>query len=83
MISSAPTAEAGCRNTPTGTVMLPVDTATSVTGTGTDLAWAHYADNRIWRALASPHRARHCPPAVPCFDRTAGTRVGAWCRGLG
>ena len=46
--------------TPTGTVMLPVDTATSVTGTGTDLDGDYADSNILARVLASSPTVRAC-----------------------
>ena len=62
--------------TAAGIVMLPVDTATSVAGTGTDLDGDYADSNALARALSTQrHRARlHGPPDVPRVGRARATR---------
>jgi hypothetical protein len=62
--------------TPTGAVMLPVDSATTVTGTGTDLD-GNYADsNALARALARSATVRACM-ARQMFRASAGRGDGS------
>jgi hypothetical protein len=65
--------------TAAGTVLLPVDTATTVTGTGTDLDGAYADSNVLARALAGSPTVRACM-ARQLFRASAG-RGGASARG--
>jgi hypothetical protein len=57
--------------TASGTVMLPVDTATTLTGTGTDLDGDHTDSNALARALSSSAAVRDCM-ARQLFRASAG-----------
>jgi hypothetical protein len=65
--------------TAAGTVLLPVDTATTVTGTGTDLDGAYADSNALARALSASATVRACM-ARQMFRASVG-RGGASARG--
>jgi hypothetical protein len=62
--------------TPTGTVMLPIDTATTVMGTGTDLDGDYADSNALARALASSATVRACM-ARQLFRASTGHSEGS------
>jgi len=62
--------------TPTGTVMLPVDTATTLLGTGTDLDGDYADSNALARVLAGSPTVRECM-ARQLFRASTGRGVGS------